>query len=213
MAPRKRWQRWKVKPHFGPYFDISIFFCYAACQEEKLLLKKLLFIDQEVFVPITLQRFLFWKRPAWRLLRKCWLVQCWNVISGSDQAFLHFLAAWLHRKNEPKKKTRIDRDEEQLAFYGSKKSCLIYFQICPRQAAAAFFMVLLAEKRGEANSSQQLPTKTDKTVKKSPWNLLCSEHPRRVFWGDDDTYKYYAHLQGQQTWSADQTELNEDFCV
>lgn len=158
MAPRKRWQRWKVKPHFGPYFDISIFFCYAACQEEKLLLKKLLFIDQEVFVPITLQRFLFWKRPAWRLLRKCWLVQCWNVISGSDQAFLHFLAAWLHRKNEPKKKTRIDRDEEQLAFYGSKKKL---FDLFPDMSTTSCCCFLYGFIGGKARRGEQQPTTTN----------------------------------------------------
>ena len=73
------------------------------------------------------------------------IIRVRDVISGCDQAFLHFLAAWLHRKNEPKKKlTRIDSGApswtvtpaiSRILFYGSKKSCLIYFQICPPRSA------------------------------------------------------------------------------
>lgn len=88
------------------------------------------------------------------------------VISGCHQAFLHFLAAWLHRKNEPKKKRVLTVvaaaeivKQQQLAhfvLYGSKKSCLIYFQICPtRSRLPAFFMVLLAEKRATMQPNWQ----------------------------------------------------------
>ena len=77
--------------------------------------------------------------------RMTWLQILWmpsiirvrDVISGCDQAFLHFLAAWLHRKNEPKKKlTRIDSGApswtvtpaiSRILFYGSKKKLFDLF--------------------------------------------------------------------------------------
>ena len=62
------------------------------------------------------------------------IIRVRDVISGCDQAFLHFLAAWLHRKNEPKKKlTRIDSGApswtvtpaiSRILFYGSKKKAV-----------------------------------------------------------------------------------------
>ena len=65
------------------------------------------------------------------------IIRVRDVISGCDQAFLHFLAAWLHRKNEPKKKlTRIDSGApswtvtpaiSRILFYGSKKKLFDLF--------------------------------------------------------------------------------------
>ena len=91
------------------------------------------------------------------------IIRVSSVISGCDQAFLHFLAAWLHRKNEPKKKlTRIDREASlsqlstRILFYGSKKKAVwsisryVSTERYPT-TVSAFFMVLLAEKRSWQN--------------------------------------------------------------